>query len=428
MLRTRPGLRVLLAASAGPDIVGMEQRRRRSLWCAIALALAASPALPLSAQHGAARLSDLELRRLGERFQTTLDSLYEAAQLYEETFPGATAAFALPDGTIIGFATGYSDVEAGVPMEADMRMPAGSIGKTFAAATALSMARDGLLSLDDPLSKWLGARPWFGRLPNGPDITLRHLLNHSAGLIDHAFDSESFVAAVRARMLPDPDHFLRPPELVAFALDQEPLFPAGRGFNYTDTGYILLGMALEAASGSSYYDELRRRILEPLSLDMTHPQDRRDAPALAQGYAVASQQLFGVPLKVVEGGRLVFHPGVEWTGGGLYSNPQDLVRWARALYEGRAIEGPYVETMLTSVPAEAREDPEFMYGLGVVISEGRLGRTYGHSGFFPGYNSRVMYFPAHGMAVALQINADQTRVSVHAETLAQVVIGALHGR
>ena len=63
-------------------------------------------------------------------------------------------------------------------------MMAASIGKRFAAATVLALAREGKLRLDDPVSTWLGDRPWFSRLPNHDPITLRHLLQHSAGLPD----------------------------------------------------------------------------------------------------------------------------------------------------------------------------------------------------------------------------------------------------
>lgn len=378
-----------------------------------------------SAQAGApSSQADFDPTGLVERFQETLDAMWSEAESSDEVFPGGTAAFILPDGRVFGFATGYSDVEASVEMHSDMRMPSGSIGKTYVAATAISLALDGLLTLDDPISMWLGEEPWFDRLPNGPDITLRHLLNHSSGLIDHAFDSEEFAAAV-GRLLRTPDRTMTPRELIEFALDKEPLFPAGMGYSYTDTGYIVAGLVLEAASGSSYYDELRSRILDPLGLDMTHPQDRRDAPRLAQGYAVASAQLFGLPDKVVAGGRLVFHPGIEWTGGGLYNNPQSLVRWAKLLYEGDAFDGDYLGDLLESAVRGASPLPRTAYSLGVQIADTDLGLVYGHSGFFPGYNSRVVYLPEYEVAVALQINADQTDVSAHVRALASVVVEGL---
>jgi len=363
---------------------------------------------------------------LAAKFQATLDTIYEDAKASEQPFPGATAAYILPDGRVFGFATGYSDVEEGVKMSPDMRMPSGSIGKTYAAAVAISMDLDGTLSLDDKISKYLGDEDWFSRLPNGNDITLRNLLNRSSGLIDHVFASEEFQAAAKQALAEgDPDRYFTPREQVEFVLDREPLFPVGKGFSYTDTGYLLAGMVMEKASGHPYYEELKKRFLEPLHLTYTLPQDRRRVPNLAQGYAVRSAQLFGIPPKVVENGRLVFHPGSEWTGGGLYNNPQDLVRWAKALYEGNAMDGDYLDDLLGSAAETGPERSERSYSLGVGISSTPLGTAYGHSGFFPGYLSIMRYFPDYKIAVAMQMNTDADQPPDRAAPLIQVVVDGL---
>jgi len=394
--------------------------RRRAPGLAIASLAVLSGVLPADAQqdrHDA----------LAERFQATLDSLWSAAQQTDEVFPGATAAYITPDGDVYAFATGYSDVDRRVEMEPDMRMPSGSIGKTYVAATAISLALDGVIDLDDPISKWIGDRPWFDRLPNAPDITIRHLLTHAGGLIDHAFDSQEFVNAL-GRLVENgnPNATLSHEELVEFALDREPLFPAGMGYNYTDTGYIVAGLVLEAAAGASYYDELERRILIPLELDMTHPQNTRSAPRLAQGYAAVSAELFGLPLEVVgDDGRMVFNPSLEFTGGGLYNNPRSLVRWAKLLYEGDAFDGEYLGDLLESAVRGASPVPSSVYSLGVTITQTPLGITYGHSGFFPGYNSGVLYFPEAGAAIALQINTDGSRGGDHLRTLSAVLLDEL---
>jgi D-alanyl-D-alanine carboxypeptidase len=88
---------------------------------------------------------------LTRRFQAELDRLQKA-----DGFPGATAAFALPDGRVVGVATGVADRETGAPMTSDTRMLAASIGKMFAAATALGLAHEGTLDLDQSIEKYLG--------------------------------------------------------------------------------------------------------------------------------------------------------------------------------------------------------------------------------------------------------------------------------
>lgn len=96
-----------------------------------------------------------------KHFQTALDSL---VVLFD--FPGATAAYVLADGTTEAFATGFADLEAKQKMTNQSRMLAASIGKTLVAASVLSLENEGFLCIDDLISKWLGSRTWFSRLPN----------------------------------------------------------------------------------------------------------------------------------------------------------------------------------------------------------------------------------------------------------------------
>ena len=333
------------------------------------------------------------------RFQSELETLHDQYQ-----FPGATAAYILPDGTVEVVATGLADVELKIPMTPQSRMLAASIGKTFVGATVVALAQEGVLSLDDPISKWLGDRPWFSRLPNHDMITLRQLLTHSSGIADHV-NVEPFIQAFRENWRATTNPF--PPEtLIAFVLDRPPLFKAGEGWCYSDTGYILVGLIIEAVTGHSYYEEVTRRFLVPLRLTLTTPSDRFELPGLAAGY-LAPDNEFNLPSKTtLRPGVMAWHPGLEWTGGGLVSNSRDLVVWAKALFEGHAMEGRYLETLLQSVPISS-EAPDTRYGIAVGIQEnGPLGATYGHGGWIPGYCSSLRYYPEYGIAVAFQINTD----------------------
>lgn len=376
---------------------------------------------------GSGGFSVSTVAHISEQFLAELNRLYQQAQSTDENFPGGTAAFILPDGQVRAFAVGFSDVERGVTMREDMRMPSGSIGKTYVAAVALQLNALGTIDLDAKLSTWLADEDWFARVPNAEALTLRLLLNHTGGLLDHAFASDAFVNwAKAARARGDRDAYLTPLQIVEFVLDTEPLFPAGEGYSYTDTGYILAGIVLERAAGKVYYDMLQTFFLEPLGYEFTQPADRRDLPGLAQGYAHQSAQFFGTPLKIVEDGAMVMNPLTEWTGGGLVNNPQDLVRWAKALYEGDAIRGDgELEQLLTIGFVEEPGRPNDGYGLGVYRRDTPHGPAYGHGGFYPGYNSSVVYLPEHGIAVAMQINSDKSAVSQHAMALAAVVIDAM---
>lgn len=377
-------------------------------------------------------LSNDAFKKLKRDVQNELDTQHKAAQGTDELFPGATVALILRDGRIAEFATGFSNIEKKTPMSTESRMPAGSIGKTFVAAVALSMVSNGTLDLDEKISKWLGEEIWFKRLPNYDMITLRHLLNHSSGLIDHVFDTGSgFQDYMKKQVLfGDIERTIDPRTLVEFILDQKPLFPVGAGFHYSDTGYILVGLIIEKASGSSYYEELSSRFLKPLNLNLTSPLEQKKTMGLAQGYAPKSQQLFGLPYKVMDAGTFVFNPSLEWTGGGLISNSQDLVRWAKALYEGKAISQPYLDEMLESVanPKQGRDylGRVYGYGLGVSIAKTKYGTTYRHGGFFPGYNSFLTYYPDYGIAVAMQINSDNSKIEEYFENIIRIIFEAIN--
>jgi D-alanyl-D-alanine carboxypeptidase len=356
------------------------------------------PIIASGAEPAAAAGNDLA--RLEQRFQAGLDAICTKYQL-----PGMTAAYALPDGRIVAFASGLADKETGAQMTRDMRMPAGSIGKTFVAATIIGLAQDGKLSLDDTAEKWLGEEPWFADLPNGREMTVRNLLMHRSGVADHVYDP-TWIAAVHKMVEgldTDPDYYFKPVELVGYILKRKPLFAAGQGFKYTDTGYILLGLIAERAGGASYYDQVRARFLAPLGLKLTEAADHRDIPNLAAGYLAAKNPL-GLPEKITADGKLRYNPLSEWTGGGLVSNPQDLARWAKTLYEGRALEKPYLDELLTTDAKDEKKSSK--YGLGVFISKSPLGTSYGHGGWSVGYLSHVDYYPAQRVAVAVQTNTD----------------------
>ena len=140
-----------------------------------------------------------------------------------------------------------------------------------------------------------------------------------------------------------------------------------------------------------------------MKLKLTEPSDHRDIPNLAAGY-LSPKNPFGLPVKITADGKLRYNPATEWTGGGLVSNPQDLARWAKTLYESRALEKPYLDELLATDPKD--KDKSSKYGLGVYVTKSSLGTSYGHGGWSVGYLSHVDYYPSERVAVALQTNTD----------------------
>ncbi|MEQ8694540.1 MAG: serine hydrolase domain-containing protein [Gammaproteobacteria bacterium] len=359
------------------------------LLTAVAMVFAAASS-PLKAQDGPDLSAQLENTLAG--FQDRYG------------FPGATAAIALPDGTVVVTAVGLADVEAGRAMTPETRMLAASIGKTFVAATVLALESDGLLAQSDLLAGHFGDRPWFANLPNAEAMTVGHLLHHQAGLPDYPHLPE-FQAAAAARIAEGGVAF-SPEEVLGFVAGHEPLFEPGTAWAYSDTGYILLGLLIEQVSGRSYYDVVQEGFLDPLDLSSTIPSNRRAIPGLAVGYTISGNP-FGLPERTADAeGWLVWDPSVEWTGGGLASTAHDLALWGHLLFGGAAMYTPYLDRLLDGVPVSP-DAPGILYGAGVAIyADTPRGPVYGHGGWIPAYVSSLRHYADHGVTVAFQINTD----------------------
>ncbi|MGS4947481.1 serine hydrolase domain-containing protein [Meridianimarinicoccus sp. RP-17] len=361
----------------------------RTVLTAIVLLALVAAATPLMAQAAPV---------LSTQLQATLEDFLE-----RHAFPGATAAFVLPDGTVVTAATGLADVEYARAMTPETPMLAASIGKSFVAATVLALESEGSLSRADLLSAHLGDRRWFGALPNANSITIGHLLHHTSGLPDHVH-LPAFQQAWAGIMSGEGD--FDPERLVAFVTGELPLFDAGTGWAYSDTGYFLLGLAIEDVTGRPWQEAVVTRFLEPLGLTGTFPSGRPDLPGLAIGY-VALDNPFGLPERTADAeGRLLWNPAVESAGGGFASTSADLARWGHLLFSGAAMDAPYLDRLLNGVPVDP-DAPGILYGAGVAIhAETPNGPVYGHGGWIPGYVSSLRHYADHGVTVAFQINTD----------------------
>lgn len=319
----------------------------------------------------------------------------------EAWLPGLSAAFALPDGRVGTAVAGFADARA--PMTPDTRFLAGSVGKSFHAALAVALARDGIVDLDAPISRWVGREAWFARLPNARELTLRLLLQHRSGLIDHVYSLEFIARELSLRLFEERGALIPAQELIEPALDRKPKFPAGEGFLYGDTNYVLAGIVIEHATRRSPFDQIEQRFLRPLRLAGITPARTPRIPRLAVGHQLLLNP-FLLPPRMVDGdGELVVHPMLESTAGGLAATPRDLVRWAKALFEGRSLPADVVAEM-TRNPVAAEDGRD--YGLGIYRYDTRSGRAWGHGGYFPGYRSALLYFPDAKIAVAVQANRD----------------------
>ena len=328
------------------------------------------------------------------RVQAKLDSAWKSGK-----FPGATLGIAFADGKTLAFAVGMADTTTHEAMKPTSLMPQGSVGKTYVAAVALQLVNEGKLALDAPVSRYLGKEPWYHRLPNAETMTVRQIMSHTSGLVRYEFDDRFL-----ADLLKNPYRKWKVEEQVAYLFDKPPPFPAGQGWDYSDTNYLVLGLIIERLTGHKLNDEIQRRAIRPAGLRETIPNDKPELP-IVQGYAGADNP-FGGDVMMVNG-RMTMDPAFEGAGGGWSSSAVDLARWAKKLYEGSIVPAARIAEAVRGVPAQL--GPEVRYGLGVIIWPSPRGPVWGHSGYFPGYITEMRYYPDAKIALALQMNTSVPR-------------------
>jgi len=340
--------------------------------------------LPLSAIAQPA-LGNAQFDTLCGTFRMKLEAVRAGTKI-----PGVTAAFTMPDGRVCAAAAGSTRISGGRKLATDDPILAGSIGKTFVSALALQLVEEGKLDLNTKIEHWLRTKPWFPRLPNAHDVTVRSLMNHTSGLPNHV-DEKSFLTASTRRPSDDVSYDY----LLSFIFDKKPRFAVGQGYLYSDTDYVLLAMIEEEITKSTMYDEVTRRFLKPLKLDHTSPAIRNLDPAV-YGYHENKP--------VVKNGLLIINPQWEYGGGGFWSTPTDLARWAKALYGGSVLKKETLDQLINGTSVGDGK----AYGLGVELMTTRWGKAQGHDGEWPGYLSVMRYYPRFDVAVALQYNAGGT--------------------
>jgi len=336
---------------------------------------------------------EAKLKTLLKVLQRRLDqgrllSNVSAAQIgFSFVSGGGTAQSKYVSGTV---ASGVLDLQSNTPVKTTSRFLTGSIGKTFVSALSLLLVQEGRLNLDDKIEKWLGSEQWFSKLPNAHTITFRMLLNHSSGIENHV-DTDSF----QRQMLKSGSHNIRYEELIGYVLNKKPLFPAGTGYNYADTNYILAGMIIEKVTSKPLYDSINEKLIKPNKLDHTIPSDGVTLPDVVTGYMDAKP--------VIVDGKFRINPQWEWAGGGFASTAEDIARWGALLYSGDVLNSTSMEQMFSSTTTGEGAT----YGLGTMITRSKWGRSYGHDGEFPGYLSDMRYYTKYKLAVCVLVSSDE---------------------
>ncbi|MFE6924406.1 serine hydrolase domain-containing protein [Nocardia sp. NPDC057663] len=289
---------------------------------------------------------------------------------------GVQARMIGPDGQQSVATSGTADLNTGLPVPSDGYFRMASTSKTLVATVVLQLEAEGRLSLDDTVEHWLpGAVQGNGN--DGNRITIHHLLQHTSGIHD---DLPGYTT---------PEEYYQQrhdvygtEQLVARAMAHAPEFPPGAGWGYSNTGYVLLGMIIQKATGHPAHQEIEDRILRPLGLDQTRWVGT--SPTLPRPHAKA-YQLFG-PGSVVD---VTDQVPVDYEILSFVTTTRDENLFLRALLAGRLLPSQQLAAMKRTVPVSAEVQqlwPGGRYGLGLVERPLSCGGTYwGHDGGDGGY-------------------------------------------
>lgn len=293
---------------------------------------------------------------------------------------------------------GFADPLRGVPNSARTQFRIGSLTKPFTAIGVLQLAQAGKLKLDDPVRDYVTEIPesWGG-------VTIHHLLSHTGGIPSHSRTPEY------SQRMSEPTTPLGVLRLVA---DRPLDFPPGEEFRYSNTGYILLGLVIERASGRSYCEFLKANITQPLRMTKTGC-DR-------EGLTLKDRALGFIlprPNQRPRGNQSPppLHMSWPFSAGVLYSTAEDLLRFDEGLYADDLLSEEWRETMFT--PVEGR----YAYGWSVEEHFGR--RTMAHGGSIPGYRSHLIRVPEEHLLVVVLSNVAPTQVRDLALELVRVTLG-----
>ncbi|WP_067718263.1 serine hydrolase domain-containing protein [Nocardia yamanashiensis] len=358
----------------------------------------------------------------GKQQSQTLNEAVEAAA--RTGFPGIQVVVSGPDGTRT-LTAGAGDVSTGAPFPDNSQVRIGSNTKTFVSTVILQLVAEGKIDLDAPIEKYLPGVV-AGNGNDGNRISVRQLLQHTSGLPDYLtagpadprWDPSSPMVRADTEQARWTEH--QPADLVRVAMSMPPQFEPGAKSVYTNTNYILAGMLIDRVTGSTYAEQIRTRILEPLGLRDTYFPEPRET-GIRGPHAHGYQKVDGQRVDWTE-------QNTSWGGaaGAMISTAADLNRFFTALtLEGKLLPAAQLAEMQKTVSFDRM--PGAGYGLGLIKLPSTCGKTvWGHGGSIPGFGTRNGV-ASDGTAVVVTVNEllDSEAGSVAVQ---QVFDAALCGR
>ena len=343
---------------------------------------------------------------------------YIQAEMKAEQIPGLTYAVVSNEKIIDSGAYGLANVELNAPVTSHSLFSIGSIGKTFTATAIMLLQKDGKLSIDDPIDKYLDSIP-----DSWKEIKIKNLLSHTSGIKDYAHDFPGYPFIEKDRK-----QEITEAQFIRMATNLPLNFQPGERWAYSNSNFVLLGFIIHKVSGKPLPAFMKERIFDPLNMKETRYTSVTEIiPNRAHGYLLDEDD----NNKLING---IYVSNFFSTMGdmGIITTATDLAKWSIAQDEGKILDKQTLQQMWT--PSRLNNGLEAMgilginYGLGWAISDHRGTLEIGHGGsFINGYTATLSRFPEKRLNVVVLANLNPTNVDWIGYTIAGFFMRGLQG-
>ncbi len=321
------------------------------------------------------------------------------AEMDRQHIPGLALLVARAGQTVRAQGYGLANVELKVPVTPETLFQSGSIGKQFTATAVMLLVERGKIGLDDPLSKYFPAGPaWWKQ------VTIRELLSHTAGFTDYPKDFDFRKDYTEA-------------DLLKIVESIPPAYEPGTNWDYSNLGFLTLGILIHHVTGQFYGDFLRDNVFKPLGMSTTRVIDEADIiPNRASGYRLVAGQL----------------KNQEWVApmlnttadGSLYFSILDLAKWDAALYSDTLLKSGDLKQMWTVAALHNGKPNKGHYGFGWFIETRDGHRVVEHEGQWQGFETQISRYVDDRLTVVVLTNLGSAEPRRIADSVAAIYLPA----
>ena len=319
---------------------------------------------------------------------------YVKAEMQKRKIPGVSLAVVKDGKPLIVKGYGLANVEHNVPVKPETIFQSGSVGKQFTSMAVMILVEEGKIALDEKISKYLGEVP-----DSWKNITIRHLLTHTSGTTDYPANFDFRRDYTEA-------------EFLKFAKEVPVAFAPGEKWQYSNLGYVTLGIIVGKVSGRFYGDFLQERVFKPLGMTTARIISEADIiPNRSAGYRLAKGELKN---------QKWVSPSLNTTAdGALYLTALDMMKWDAALETGKLISKAGYDAMWK--PVKLNNGKDYWYGFGWTVKSVNGSRVIEHGGAWQGFKSYIARYPDEKLTVILFANLENMDPGKLAHGVAEIL-------